>query len=286
MRYFMRKNESQPVGRADNFPDAQLLRPNSEGLSFDANFSSSDVSDQTQIGHEVTLDTSTKRSTPESNRKRSDTVRAYHAQVLDQQLTRLFGESQEEKRAGIANMYKGSRSTLEILKKLRKRGVRIEKKRFKGLRKELGIDTLKPLKGPQRGRVRQDRADLVRTARKKGFIDKLPPDMQEVLQQRYPQKGKPRRLSDIGSDMKITEERVRKTEAQALKRIKRLTEGKRQRQGGPRIDIDVNKVTRLYIEGKTEESIANIVDCSQRTISDRLIAASVPTRSGGWPRKK
>ncbi len=123
---------------------------------------------------------------------------------------------------------------------------------------------------------------LVREAREKGFIDKLPSGIQEVLEQRYPQEGRPITLLDIGSDMQITKERVRQKEASALRRIKRLLEGKRQTEGEPRGDIDVNEVIRLYIEEKkTMIEIANLMDCSFSTISNRLKAAGVPTRSRG-----
>ncbi|OGH37718.1 MAG: hypothetical protein A3B44_00420 [Candidatus Levybacteria bacterium RIFCSPLOWO2_01_FULL_38_21] len=124
--------------------------------------------------------------------------------------------------------------------------------------------------------------ELVRAGEEKGLIDELPSGLQEVLLQRYPGEGKPRSLSDIGSDTNITREAVRQKEARALRKIRRLLEGKRQTNAGrPRDDIDVNEVVRLYtVEEKTMREIADLMTCSKDVISGRLRAAGTPTRRG------
>ena len=124
---------------------------------------------------------------------------------------------------------------------------------------------------------------LVREAEEKGFIQELPIRQQEVIRRRYPQDGKPKTLSQIADDMNITRQGVSQKEGQALRRIRRLLEGKNQTdQGRPREDIDINEVVRLYTkEKKTKKEIARLMHCSKDVISDRLKVAGELTRSEG-----
>lgn len=97
--------------------------------------------------------------------------------------------------------------------------------------------------------------------------------MQKILKQRYPQEDEPKTLSDIGSDMKITQERVGQKEARALRRIRRLLEGKSQTGmgGRPPDDIDVSEVIRLYTEEeKTAKEISKLLMFDEKTVLSRL----------------
>ena len=144
--------------------------------------------------------------------------------------------------------------------------------------------------GPKVGRVKRERVGFVRTARERGLIDKLPPDMQEVLRQRYPQEGKPKTLSQIGANLSITAQGVAEKETRALKRIRRLLEGKEQagRRGRPRVEIDINLVARQYfVKGMSLKEIAESRGVSDRTLLNRLREAGHQSKGRtGRPRKK
>ncbi|MCL5113787.1 MAG: hypothetical protein M1372_01290 [Patescibacteria group bacterium] len=146
------------------------------------------------------------------------------------------------------------------------------------------------LEGPRGGKVKRDRAGFVRTAGERGLIEKLPPDMQEVLRQRYLQKDKPKTLSQIGASLNITPQGVAEKEARALKRIRRLLEGKEQagRRGRPRVEIDINLVARQYFfQGMSLKEIAGPLGVSDRTLLNRLREAGRQSKGRtGRPRKK
>lgn len=147
-----------------------------------------------------------------------------------------------------------------------------------------------PSEGSKAGRVKRDRADFVRTAEERGLIDKLPPDMQEVLRQRYPQEGKPKTLSQIGVNLKITAQGVKQKETRALKRVRRLLEGKEQagRRGRPRVEININLVARQYfVQGMSLKEIAGSLGVSDRTLLNRLREVGHQSKGRtGRPRKK
>ncbi len=231
------------------------------------------------------LDNNSQVNSPETKNKRRETALRQSQERLNR-AKRIFGESEEEQRVNFEREYHKAGSLKRFSESLKRNGILISKYNLTRVRNSLDIPKLRSDAPVNKPRVKEESSELVRTAKEKGFIDKLPLGMQKVLQERYPREGEPKALSKIGEDMEITRERVRQKEVSALRRIKRLLEGKRQTESGPRDDINVFEVVRLYTEkGKTRKEIATIMDCSESTISMRLGEAHVKMRKGR-PRKK
>ena len=135
--------------------------------------------------------------------------------------------------------------------------------------------------------IDEEKKKLVEEARGKGLIERLPFGQREVIEQRYPSEGSPKTLEEIGRGAHVTRERIRQKETQAFRNIQRLKEGEPLLIGGTHTDVDTSEVVRLYVEEeKTETEIAHLMSCGHSTISSRLRAAGVPTRSSGRRRVK
>src|SRR3989344_7773006 len=285
----MQNFEKDPSRTGDQRVDQRINQPIQESTLSILSDSASNVSPDNSIGEisptpDFTI-VSNSNSSGIENRRRDGALK--RSQKRLNMAKRIFGETEEEQRVNFEREYQKEGSLIRLAESLKKSGILLSKYRLRRVRNSLNIPKLRSKSPRNKPRVKEELRELVREARVKGLIDKLPTGMQKVLEQRYPAEGEPKALMGIGYDMGgITRERVRQKEVKALRRLRRLEEGKRQIESGPRDDIDVNEVIRLYtIEGNTKKEIASLMGCHYTTISSRLKAESVPIRKGR-PRKR
>ena len=285
----MQNFEKDPSRTGDQRVDQRINQPIQESTLSILSDSASNVSPDNSIGEisptpDFTI-VSNSNSSGIENRRRDGALK--RSQKRLNMAKRIFGETEEEQRVNFEREYQKEGSLIRLSESLKKSGILLSKYRLRRVRNSLNIPKLRSKSPRNKPRVKEELRELVREARVKGLIDKLPTGMQKVLEQRYPAEGEPKALMGIGYDMGgITRERVRQKEVKALRRLRRLEEGKRQIESGPRDDIDVNEVIRLYtIEGNTKKEIASLMGCHYTTISSWLKAESVPIRKGR-PRKR
>lgn len=232
-----------------------------------------------------TLDNNSQFSGLEARSKRRDRA-LRQAQERLNRTKEIFGKTEEEQKANFEREYHKAGGFKKFSESLAGNGILLSMYRLRGVADSLNISRLRADAPANKPRVKEESGELVGRARKQGLIEKLPLSMQKVLNERYPQEGEPRALEKIGKDMEITRERVRQKEATALRRIRRLLEGKRQTVSRSRDDIEVAEIARLYTEeNKTVDEISELFVCDRDTVLRRLNSCGISMRPKG-PRVK